>query len=165
MSKRAADRLIRWCLSIGLALPAAAPCVAASVPAWLDEGISKFNAAHPGDEIRYVDIKDSFVWYDLPKTAAASLSDVRKRLNEIVLANRYQPMDDEEIVTTARPPVASGRTQAKKCWSRSFVLTIQAQSDTKVVGGSDPAGLRQRLLTSLVCEDVDTWWAAFRVAE
>jgi hypothetical protein len=52
---------------------------------------------------------------------------------------------------------------AKKCWSRSFVLNIQAENHTIAVG-DEPSGQRQRMLTSLVCEDSATWWAGFRVA-
>jgi hypothetical protein len=166
---RAAGRIVRQVASTcvllaGVAAAAVSPCGAASVPAWLDAGISKYNAANPGAEIRFVDIKDSFVWYDMPRTEAISAAQIRERVNSIVLANRYEPMDDEEIVTTGKPPVQSGRSMPKKCWSRSFVLTIQAQSNTKEVGG-DPSGIRQRMLTSLVCEDTGTWWAAFRVVD
>ena len=52
---------------------------------------------------------------------------------------------------------------AKKCWSRSFVLNIQAENNTKAVG-DETSGQRQRMLTSMVCEDTNAWWAAFRVA-
>lgn len=144
---------------------AATPCLAASVPAWLDEGISNWNAGHPDSAIRFVDIKDSFVWYDIPKTAEVGQKEIRQRLNNIVMANGYEQMDDEELVTTGKPPVTAGRTTAKKCWSRSFVLNIQAQSGTKAVGDDDTAGQRQRLLTSLICDDNAVWWAAFRVAD
>ena len=165
---RAAGRILRTvapcCLLLAGAAAAVSPCGAASVPAWLDAGISKYNAAHPDAEIRFVDIKDSFVWYDMPKVEGMSAAQIRERVNSIVLANRYEPMDDEELVTTGKPPVQSGRSTPKKCWSRSFVLTIQAQSNTKEVGG-DPSGIRQRMLTSLVCEDSGTWWAAFRVVD
>jgi hypothetical protein len=145
------------------AVIAPAPCQAASVPAWLDDGISKWNAAHPGTEIAFVDIKDSFVWYDMPKGGEVGQKQIRERVNAIVLGNGYQPLDDEELVTTAKPPVTSGRSTPKKCWSRSFVLNIQAENDTKAVG-EEPSGQRQRMLTSMVCEDSATWWAAFRVA-
>ena len=148
---------------VTMALIAAAPCGAASIPSWLDDGISRWNAANPDTPFRFVDIKDSFVWYDIAKTAAAGQQQIRERLNQIVLANGYTPMDDEELVTTGKPPATSGRSTAKKCWSRSFVLNISAQSETKAVGGDDSAGQRQRMLTSLVCEDTETWWAAFRV--
>lgn len=136
---------------------------AASVPAWLDDGISKWNAANPASQIHFVNIKDSFVWYDMDKGGSVGQKEIRDRVNTIVLRNGYQPMDDEELITTAKPPVSSGRTTAKKCWSRSFVLNIQAQNNTIAVG-DEPSGQRQRMLTSMVCEDTDNWWAAFRVA-
>ena len=143
---------------------AATPCRAASVPAWLDDGITKWNAENPDVQIRFVNIKDSFVWYDIPKTPQLDQKKIRESVGRIVLANAYVPLDDEELVTTGRPPVASGPSTAKKCWSRSFVLNIQAQNNTKAVG-DDPSGQRQRMLTSLVCDDATTWWAAFRVAQ
>jgi hypothetical protein len=138
-------------------------CMAASVPAWLDDAISNWNTAHPETQIRFVDIKDSFVWYDMPKTTEVGQKQIRERVNNIVLGNGYEPLDDEELVTTGRPPVTMGRSAEKKCWSRSFVLNVSAQSDTKAIGG-ESSGQRQRMLTSLVCEDSAAWWAAFRVA-
>jgi hypothetical protein len=137
------------------------PCVAASIPAWLDDGISKWNAKNPESMIRFADIRDSFVWYNMPK-ANFEHQQIRERVNDIVLANGYTPMDDEELVTTGKPPVTSGRVVAKKCWSRSFVLDIHAQDHAKSL--DETSGQRQRLLTSLVCEDESVWWAAFRVA-
>lgn len=143
-------------LSVGLSARAA------TVPAWLDDGISKWNTANPTSQIRFVNIKDSFVWYDMAKDAVGQ-KEIRDRVNGIVLQNGYQPLDDEEMVTTAKPPVTNGRTSPKKCWSRSFVLNIQAQNNTTAVDG-EASGQRQRMLTSLVCEDTKAWWAAFRVA-
>lgn len=143
-------------------LAVSASARAASVPAWLDDGISKWNTANPSSQIRFVNIKDSFVWYDMAKEAVGQ-KEIRDRVNNIVLKNGYQPLDDEELVTTAKPPVSAGRSVPKKCWSRSFVLNIQAQNNTIAVG-EDPSGQRQRMLTSMVCEDTNAWWAAFRVA-
>jgi hypothetical protein len=167
MSQRFASpfrsRTIRACC-LGLAAFAATVGVAASVPAWLDEGISRWNAEHADTPIRFVDIKDSYVWYDIPKTSPADQVRIREGVANIVLANGYEPMDDEDLVTTGTPPVASGRVKPKKCWRSSYVLNIQAQSQTKAVE-EDRAGQRQRMLTSLVCEDTATWWAAFRVAQ
>ena len=138
---------------------------AASIPAWLDEGLPSWNTNNPKSPIRFVDIKDSFVWYDVMKSAEVDHKQIRARINDIVLGHGYTPMDDEEKVTTGKPPVTmGGRVTPKKCWSRSFVLNIQAQNDTKAVG-DEPAGQRQRMLTSLVCEDTMSWWAAFRVAD
>jgi len=61
------------------ALFAGAPAHAASVPAWLDEGISVWNEANPADAIRFVNIKDSYVWYDMPKSAEISQKMIRER--------------------------------------------------------------------------------------
>ena len=149
---------------LGVGLMATTPCSAASIPAWLDDGISKWNAGNPDTPIRFVDIKDSFVWYDIPRKPDLTHQQIRARLNDIVLGHGYVPMNDEESVTTGKPPVESGRSTPKKCWSRSFVMNVKAQSETKEVGG-ESAGQRQRMLTSLVCEDTTTWWAAFRVVE
>lgn len=165
--RKAAALVATAALGVGvliLAAEAAPPCRAASVPAWLDAAISKWNGEHPDAPIRFVNIKDSFVWYDMPKTADIGQQQIRERVNTIVLANNYVPMDEEELVTTGKPPVTSGRSTPKKCWSRSFVLNIQSQSNTKAVGDESP-GQRQRMLTSLICDDASTWWAAFRVAE
>ena len=144
-------------------LAAAAPAHAASVPAWLDEGISNWNQANPDAAIRFVTIKDTYVWYDMPKAQDLGQKQIRERLKAIVHRNGYEPMDEEDLVTTGKPPVTSGRSTPKKCWSRSFVYNIQAQSNTKSVD-DDVAAQRQRLLTSLICEDSSVWWAACRVA-
>jgi hypothetical protein len=140
------------------------PAHAATIPAWLDSGITKWNGANPTAQLRFVDIKDSYVWYEMPKSTEHTLPQMRDRVNKVVLGNGYQPLDDEELVTTGKPPVASGRSTAKKCWSRSFVLNIQAQNGTKAVG-DEPSGQRQRMLTSMVCDDAASWWTAFRVAD
>ena len=133
---------------------------AATIPAWLDAGVTKWNDANPAAQLKFINVKDSYVWYEMPKSADHTLPQMRDRVNKVVLGNGYQPLDDEEMVTTGKPPVVSGRAAAKKCWSRSFVLNIQAQA----IGG-DPSGQRQRMLTSMVCDDSATWWAAFRVAD
>jgi hypothetical protein len=161
---RARQGFAALCAVSFLAVAAAiVPSHAAAVPAWLDDGISKWNAANPGTEITFVNIKDSYVWYNMPKGDKIDQKKIRERVNSIVLGNGYKPLDDEEMVTTAKPPVTGGRAMAKKCWSRSFVLDIQAENNTKAVG-DDPSGQRQRMLTSMVCDDNAQWWAAFRVA-
>jgi hypothetical protein len=137
---------------------------AATMPAWLDAGVTRWNDANPAAQLKFVNIKDSYVWYEMPKSADHTLPQMRDRVNKVVLGQGYQPLDDEEMVTTAKPPVAAGRAVAKKCWSRSFVLNIQAQNDTTTVDG-ERSGQRQRMLTSMVCDDSATWWAAFRVAD
>jgi hypothetical protein len=155
---------MRTALVVAAALVAAVPAHAVSIPAWLDQAITSWNGAHPESQIRFVNVKDSFVWYDMPRTPELGHAQIRDRVGGIVEEHGYAPMDDEEMVTMAAPPVTSGRTSQKKCWSRSFVLNVEAQANTKAVGEDSP-GLRQRVLTSLVCEDTATWWAAFRVAE
>jgi len=150
-------------LPVLLIAAAALPGLAASVPAWLDDGITRWNGANPANQLNFIAVKDSYVWYQMPKSTQHTLPQLRDRLNQVVLGNGYQPLDDEELVTSGKPPVASGRSTPKKCWSRSFVLNIQAQNDTKALG-DDPSGQRQRMLTSMVCDDASTWWAAFRVA-
>lgn len=164
MSKRCipiASRAARTCF-LGLAVLVVSAGVAASIPAWLDEGISRWNTENPDTPIRFVDIKDSYIWYDIPKADPTEQVQIRERVANIVLANGYEPMDDEDLVTTGTPPVTSGRVKPKKCWRSSYVLNIQAQSQTKATD-QDLAGQRQRMLTSLVCEDTASWWAAFRV--
>jgi hypothetical protein len=99
----------------------------------------------------------------MPKSERLDHRQIRERVHAIALGNGYEPMDEEEQVTTGRPPAASGPTQPKKCWNRSFIRNIEAQSDTKAVG-DDSSGQRQRMLTTLVCEDSASWWAAFRTA-
>jgi len=142
-------------LAVLVVMLAITPVLAASIPAWLDDGISRWNAAHPDAQFRFVDIKDSFVWYDRPKTPEIGQQTIRERINGIVLAHGYAPTDDEEMITTAKPPVTSGKVTPKKCWSRSFVMSGQAGSP----------GNTQRMLTTLVCEDAKNWWAAFRIAD
>lgn len=149
---------------VALLAIAAVPVQAAAIPAWLDESISKWNEANADLPIRFVNIKDSFVWYDLPKSPEIGHKRVRDAVSRLVLENGYVPMDEEELVTTANPPVVSGPVTPKKCWKWSYVMNIQSQSNTKSVD-DEHAGQRQRMLTSLVCEDAANWWAAFRVLQ
>lgn len=142
----------------------AAPCGAASIPAWLDDAISKWNGENPTVPITFVDIKDAWVWYEIPKTSEIGHQRIREAINRITLGKGYEPLNDEEFVTTARPPVKGGPATQKKCWNRSFVLNVQAQGNTKAVGDESP-GQRQNMLSSMVCDDADRWWASFRVAQ
>jgi hypothetical protein len=142
------------CLA-GNGVLAAAPGNAAQIPAWLDDGISEWNKANAANQIQFVDIKDSFVWYAMAGTPNLSAKDVRGKIYGIAYKSNYANMQDEEIVTTGRPPVKSGPATAKKCWSRSFLRDIQQKSDTTV----------QRMLTSMVCEDAPNWSIGFRVAQ
>jgi len=133
---------------LGLALLAGSPGHAASIPAWLDDAITTWNEENPAIEIQFVDIKDSYIWYMVPKTAETGHETVRERVYAIAARHRYQMTDAEELVTTARPPAA---TSNKKCWNRSFTLDIDAG--------------RQRMLTTLVCDDTGRWLTGFRVLE
>ena len=157
-------RVFAFAAAVCIAITVATPAPAASVPAWLDEGISNWNHENPAAAIRFVNIKDQFVWYDMPKTADVTVKEIRDRLKNIVYKNGYEPMDEEDLVTMGKPPVTAGRSAPKKCWSRSFVYNIQAQSNT-MSRDDERSAQRQRLLTSLICEDSSVWWAAFRVAE
>jgi hypothetical protein len=149
---------------LGLLATAGAPAQAASIPAWLDEGISKWNSEHADLPIRFVNIKDSYVWYDAPKSPEIGQKRIRESLTKIVLGNGYVPMDEEELVTMGKPPVISGPQTQKKCWKWSYVLNIESQSNTKAEG-DDVATQRQRMLTTMVCEDTSSWWMAFRVLQ
>ena len=136
---------------------------AASIPAWLDDAITKWNDANKPTEISFVDIKDEYVWYTVPNTPKTGNQDIRKSIYDIVQENGYKPTDNEERITTARPPAS----KQKKCWTRSFVLDIQELSNTTAAGddsGTDN-GLRQRMLTSLVCQDSSKWFAGFRMLQ
>ena len=155
---------VRCTAALAVFLIVAAPCGATTLPAWIDDGITGWNSDNPSAKISFVNIKDSFVWYDMPKSTPEDQKRIRERLDQVVLAHSYVPMDDEEKVTTARPPAASGPTTAKKCWSRSFVMNIAAQNETKAVGAESP-GQQQRMLTRMVCDDAATWWVAFRIVD
>jgi len=125
--------------------------MAASIPAWLDDAISKWNQENPDVTFRFLDIKDSFVWYLFPKTDDLAHSEIRERMYAIVEANGYQKTEEEELVTTGKPPSPTEPYKAKKCWSRSFTLNID-------VG-------RQRMLTTLLCEDATNWYTGFRILQ
>ena len=135
---------------------------AASIPAWLDDAITKWNDANKPTQISFVDIKDEYVWYKVPADKT-NQQDIRKSIYDIVQENGYKPTDNEERITTARPPA----TKQKKCWTRSFVLDIQELSNTTAAGegGGGDNGLRQRMLTSLVCQDSSQWFAGFRILQ
>jgi len=140
--------------------------LAASIPAWLDDAISSWNKANKPTQIAFVDIKDEYVWYSVPDSPETGHQDIRKSIYDIVQGHGYKPTDEEERITTARPPASPSKQ--KKCWTRSFVLDIQELSNTTMAGegGSDSdAGLRQRMLTSLVCEDDAQWFAGFRILQ
>lgn len=150
------------CLGLSLVV-SSTPAPAASIPAWLDEAITSWNGENPGLQIQFVDIKDSFVWYFVERSTEIGQKEIRDATYRIVEAHGYRPADDEELVTTARPPTPEGPSRSsKKCWRRSFVLAIDSLSDQKAVE-SDDTGQRQRMLTSLICEDEKAWYPGFRV--
>jgi len=136
---------------------AAAPCHAGagSVPAWLDDAISEYNKANAASPITFVDIKDSYVWYTMAGSPQLGSKDIRTRVYNIAYHNGYANNQDEEIVTTGKPPVANGVVKTRKCWTRSFLRDIQKASPTTV----------ERMLTTMVCEDGQNWSAGFRILQ
>ena len=134
-----------------VALLASAPSQAASIPAWLDQAITDFNKNNPTSPIEFMAIKDQYAWYRLPKGGGIDAADIRGKVYTIAQASGYAKMSPEELVTTARPPVPSGAATQKKCWSRSFSMTVTTG--------------QERLLTSLICEDTADWKMAFRVIQ
>lgn len=152
-------------LVIGLAFAGVA--VGASIPAWLDDAISEWNAEKENKDvkIRFVDIKDSFVWYMVPENDEFGQKEIRGRVHDIILKNYYMTTDEEELVTTGKPPSPVNAHVPKKCWRRSYVLDIKALSDTKSTGSGRRTGQRQRMLTSQVCEDEGFWFMGFRILQ
>lgn len=140
---------------VTIALLASTPCSANTVPAWLDDGITQWNAENPASPIRFVDIKDSYVWYTMAATPELGSKEVRSRVYGIAIKHGYATTQDEEMVTTGRPPSPTGPAKSKKCWSRSFLRDVQKGSSTTV----------ERMLTTLVCEDGPNWSAGFRVLQ
>lgn len=130
---------------------ATVPAEAASIPAWLDQAIADWNKVHTARPIEFVDIKDQFVWYRLAKSGDREPSQARASVYAIAEKSGYKTTTTEELVTTAKPPVASGAAKNKKCWSRSFTQEM-------AVG-------QERLLTSLLCDDGDNWMMGFRVIQ
>ncbi len=150
-----------------IALFAHNDCGAASIPAWLDDAITEWNEQNEDIQIQFVDIKDSYVWYMIPDTPEIGHKDIRESIYQIVLEHGYKVTDEEERVTTAKPPSQDSPHKAKKCWTRSFVLDIENMSNTTAAGrgGGARPGLRQRMLTSLVCEDRPYWFTGFRILQ
>jgi hypothetical protein len=147
---------------------ATAPCQAASIPAWLDDAISERNEKDKSMQIEFLEIKDEFVWYMIPDTPEIGHKDIRERIYELVMEHGYKQTDDEERVTTGKPPSPVSPYKTKKCWTRSFVLDIEELSNTTAAGGRGgrgQTGLRQRMLTSLVCEDTPYWLTGFRILQ
>jgi hypothetical protein len=139
-------------------------CLGASIPAWLDDAISAWNEENPEVSIRFVDIKDEFVWYMLPENEEFGQREIRARIHTIAQEHGYRTTDEEELVTTGKPPSPVSPHIPKKCWRRSYVLDIQALSDTKSSRGGR-SSQRQRMLTSMVCEDEGSWFLGFRILQ
>ena len=136
-------------------LVATTPCNAGSIPAWLDDSITTWNTNNPDSPIKFVAIKDSYVWYTMVATPELGSKEIRARVYGIAYKNGYANTQDEEIVTTGRPPTAGVPAKDKKCWTRSFLRDIEKGSSTTV----------QRMLTTLVCEDGPNWAAGFRILQ
>jgi len=143
MKKSIGSLAVVWLLA-GVAM-------AASIPAWLDDAISEWNQENQEVAIRFLEIKDSFVWYMFPKTDDLAGAEIRERMYTIAGANGYQKTAEEELVTTGKPPSPTEPYKAKKCWNRSFTLNVD-------VG-------RQRMLTTLLCEDATSWYTGFRIIQ
>ncbi len=151
-------------LCCAAAVFAAAPCSGASIPAWLDEAITSWNERNPTQQFRFAGIKDSFVWYRIQRAPGIGPAEIRGAAYKLVQGHGYVTTDDEEMVTTGKPPADAGASTPKKCWRRSFVLSLDSLSNTTAVGG-EHSGVRQRMLTSMVCDDNPEWAAGFRVSE
>ena len=93
---------------VTLGFLAAGLCHAASIPAWLDDAISKWNQENPAVQIRFVDIKDSFVWYMIPDTPETGHQVVRERTYTIAEANGYRRTEAEELVRLEIDTLAVG---------------------------------------------------------
>jgi len=140
---------------IAISLLAATPCNANSVPAWLDDAITEWNKANPASQIRFVDIKDSYVWYTVAATPEFGSKEIRGRVFGIATNHGYAPSQDEEMVTTGKPPSPTGPAKAKKCWTMTYMRDIQKGNSLS----------QERMLTTLVCEDGANWSAGFRVLQ
>jgi hypothetical protein len=138
-----------------IGLLAATPSNANSVPAWLDDAITEWNKANPASPIRFVDIKDSYVWYTVAATPELGSKEIRGRVFGIATKHGYAPSQDEEMVTTAKPPAPTGPAKAKKCWSMNYTREVQKGNSLS----------QERMLTTLVCEDGPNWAAGFRILQ
>ena len=144
---------------------AASPCVAASIPAWLDDAIAGWNAKNPAQQFQFSGIKDSFVWYRIQRSPEVGQKQIRDAAYRLLQEHGYMTTDEEELVTTGTPPVDSGRATPKKCWRRSFVLTLDGAGNNTTAIAGERSGVQQRLLTSMICDDNPSWAAGFRVSQ
>ncbi len=149
------SRVALYVAVAALAVAAVAPNWAATIPVWLDDAISGWNAAHAESPIQFVAIKDAYAWYRMAGAPELAAKDIRDRVYGITEANGYVKTQDEEMVTTGRPPVASGPVKTVKCWTRTFLRDPKKGSTS----------VSQRMLTTMVCQEDGTWAAGFRVLE
>jgi len=131
------------------------PSNAGSIPAWLDDAITSWNSNNPQSPIDFVAIKDSYVWYSVDGAPGLGSKEIRARIYGIAYKNGYVNTQDEEIVTTGKPPTSAPPVKTRKCWTRSFLRDVQQGSSTTV----------ERMLTTLVCEDGEDWSAGFRILQ
>lgn len=160
--------LLIGCLAVfgAIMLGAAPTSSAASIPVWLDDAISDWNDEDPAAQIKFVDIKDSYVWYVIPDTPEIGHKEIRASVYKLTIENGYERTAEEELITTGKPPSFTAAHTPKKCWTRSYVLNIKELSNTKMADERGrSAGQRQRMLTTLVCEDGDYWFAGFRILQ
>jgi len=136
---------------LALALLAGHSVHAGSIPAWLDDAVTTWNEENPTLLIQFVDIKDSFVWYMLPKTPEKGIKEIRENIYGMAQAHGYVRTEDEELVTTGKPPSPNKPYKEKKCWRRNFTLNLETG--------------RQRMLTTQICDDVQSWFAGFRIVQ
>ncbi|MCP3980539.1 MAG: hypothetical protein GY716_14650 [bacterium] len=126
--------------------------LANSIPAWLDDAIGKHNAEQSEEgQILFVDIKNNFVWYTVPKTSESQQTEIRASVYGLAESNGYVQTQEEERVTLARPPTTGGKHTEKKCWNRSFLLDLDHG--------------KQRMLTTLICAGDGEWLIGFRSLE
>lgn len=149
-------------LVVGLA---AMPGRAASIPAWLDDAISNWNSKNQATPIEFVNIKDSFVWYRVQKSEQIGHQQLRDVTFKIVTEHGYVPAESEESITTAKPPASDGVNRSKKCYSRSYLLDLDREGSGPAQGGDAGLGKRQRMLTTLICEDGPFWDTGFRIVQ
>ena len=104
-----------------LGLIGAGLCFAASIPAWLDDAITVWNDENPEIPIRFVDIKDEFVWYMVPENTEFGHKEIRSRIQAIALENKYMTTDEEEL---SRNHMHNGRVNS---WEISRIAVEQEQ--------------------------------------
>ena len=86
------------------------------------------------------------------KNERSDLTKEQLALLKKVVEREAKMTAEEELITMAKPPSPNQPYKDKKCWKRSFVLEGEVTS----------AG---RMLTTYVCEDVQSWFAGFRILQ